>query len=373
MKIALISAVAIRTPPLAYGGLEKCVYDFAAGLEDLGHDVTLIAAKGSKAPRGVRLVETVESWDSLTEERKQAYSKADGIPREYLGQKWVAHTWNGWRAHEEEAFQMYEAELKGVDVIGDHSWSKWSYTTKKDEIIGTCHSMKPYNLPPPREFPLFVGVSRGHSHLLSQAWQRPVRTAWNPVNVDEFTVQKDKSDRALSFNRIMATKGIHHFVNVINELKVKGDVAGDDSTLVGDQNYVNWIKESCKKSAYLSYFGLVDDKERKRLLMDAKVLVCLKDAGYEEVFGLQAVEALACGTPVVALHSWGFDDTIINGENGFLCDNMEQVKVTLGKIMKGEVKLDPEVCRKSAERFSRKNSSKDYERLFESVKKGNRW
>ena len=353
--------------------MEKCVYDFAAGLEDLGHDVTLIAAKGSKAPRGVRLVETVESWDGLTEERKQAYSKADGIPREYLGQKWVAHTWNGWRAHEEEAFQMYEAELKGMDVIGDHSWSKWSYTTKKDEIIGTCHSMKPYNLPPPREFPLFVGVSRGHSHLLSQAWQRPVRTAWNPVNVDEFTVQKDKSDRALSFNRIMATKGIHHFVNVINELKVKGDVAGDDSTLVGDQNYVNWIKESCKKSAYLSYFGLVDDKERKRLLMDAKVLVCLKDAGYEEVFGLQAVEALACGTPVVALHSWGFDDTIINGENGFLCDNMEQVKVTLGKIMKGEVKLDPEVCRKSAERFSRKNSSKAYERLFESVKKGNRW
>ena len=52
--------------------MEKCVYDFAAGLEDLGHDVTLIAAKGSKAPRGVRLVETVESWDGLTEERKQA-------------------------------------------------------------------------------------------------------------------------------------------------------------------------------------------------------------------------------------------------------------------------------------------------------------
>jgi glycosyltransferase involved in cell wall biosynthesis len=360
MKIAIISAFAIATPPPQYGGLEQVTYNYAVGLEQLGHDVTLIATKGSHAPKGVKLLETVEPFDKLTDEQKRAYAKADRL-------------WNAWRAQEEAAYQSYKDLLPSFDVVGDHSWSKWSYSSKKDEIVGTCHSLKSYNVRPPREYPMLCGVSNPHARVIARELHVPARRSWNPVQTENFIFRKEKQDRVLSLNRIMPQKGIHKFVGICNELKLKADVAGDDSTLVGDQNYVNYIKQECKNSAFLTYHGLVSHEQRRELLANAKVLVCLKDVGYEEVFGLQAIEALASGTPVVAEQSWGFADTIVNGVNGYLCETVEQVKDAVKGIMDGSKKIDPEACLASAKRFSVQNSSKAYEGLFESVKRGNRW
>ena len=252
------------------------------------------------------------------------------------------------------------------------SWSKWSYTTKKDEIIGLCHSMFPYGSPPPREYPMLCGVSRGHARALGQRMQRPARVVWNPVNVEEFAVVPSKEERVLSLNRIMPPKGIHLFLDVIEKVKAKADVVGDDSTLVPDQGYVQFIKERCKKSAYASYYGLVDDKTRNQFLAQDKVLVCMKDQGYEEVFGLQAVEAMASGTPVIALNSWGFADTV-GPKSGVLCNTVDEVAAAVAKVMSGELKFDADDCRKQAEVFSRKMTVNSLAQMLESVKRGSRW
>lgn len=320
----------------------------------------------------MKLVETVESWDKLAPAQQQQYGKKDGIERKWNGMTWLAHTWNGWRSHEEEAYQMYKGWLKDFDVIGDASWSKWSYSSKKEEIVGTCHSIKSYNSPPPRKYPLLTGVSRPHSRFLSRELHIPVRTLWNPIDTDEFPYESLKTDRVLSLNRIMPQKGIHLLVQIAGVEGWATDIAGDDSTLVQDQQYVSFIKAECGKKKNFTYHGLVPQAKRLQLLKDAKVLVCLKDAGYEEVFGLSAVEAMACGTPVVALRTWGFED-IIETKSGFLCDNMEQVSGAIKKIMSGQVVFKPEEVRKSAERFNRPNIAKLYEKMLSSVKSGNRW
>ena len=137
----LISSTALKTNAGGYGGLERVCAEEAQGLAELGHEVTLVASKGSKAPPKVELIETVPSWDSLNPAQQQAYAKSDRL-------------WNGWRAHEEAAYRMYEADISKFDIVLDMSWSKWSYTSKKDEIIGLCHSMYQYNTPPPREIPM---------------------------------------------------------------------------------------------------------------------------------------------------------------------------------------------------------------------------
>lgn len=361
--------MALPSPPKSYGGLERVVYDYAWGLRDLGHDVTLVAAKGSQAPQGVELVETVASWDTLTHEMQKKYSEEDGVVREWNGLKWFGHTWNGWRRHEESAFQIYREALPAFDVVCDHSWAKWSYSSNKQEIIGTTHSQKPYNVKPPRPYPCLTAVSNGHANFLSSQLGIPVRTLLNPVNVSEYELVKDKSDRVLSFTRIMATKGVHHFLNLCETQHVLGDVAGDDSTLVPDQGYVEMVKRKCQGSPYLTYHGLVDDAKRKKLLSEAKCLICYKDMGYEEVFGLNVVEAAAAGTPTIALRSWGFEDIIIHGKTGFIADTLEDVPKFLTKIKE----INPEDCRARAKHFSRYNRTQAYVKIMESVVKGSRW
>lgn len=372
-KILLISSMALTTGAGGYGGLERVAYEEALGLAEAGHSVTLIAAKGSKAPSGVALIECGLSWDKLTPQQQMDYARKDGVEREFQGQKWLARTMNGWRAQEEEAFHtFYEQSVVDYDVVLDMSWSKFSYTVKKDEIVGLCHSIQPYNSPPPREYPMLCGVSRGHSRFLNQRLQRPVRVIWNPVGVEEFTVTKDKQERVLSLNRIMATKGIHLFLDVIEKDKVKADVVGDDSTLVPDQGYVQFIKERCKQSAYASYHGLVPDATRNKFLADDKVLVCMKDAGFEEIFGLNLVEALASGTPVISLKTWGCDD-VLTPETGVVCNNVDEVAVAVAKTMSGELKFDAEACRKRAEVFNRTMVTNGLVKMLESVRKGSRW
>lgn len=361
MKICVISSFALTTPPMkdgkpSYGGLEKVAYEVAAGLKELGHEVALIASKGSLAPGGVQLMDIVTSWEKLTQDEQYKQGKADRV-------------WNGWRAHEETAFQLYQESLPYFDVVIDNSWSKWSWTTKKEEIIGVCHSQKPYMKPPPRAYPMICGVSRGHSRFLSRELGIPAKTLLNCVPVHEYPFQKDKGDRILSLNRIMPTKGIHHFVNLCEKDFIFGDIAGDDSTLVQDQNYVAHIKERCAGSAYLTYHGLVDDTKRVDLLKNAKCLVCFKDGGYEEVFGLMAVEALSCGTPVVAMRSWGFEDIIEHGKSGFIVDRIEEVPSFIAKVKE----ISPDDCRARAKYFSRYNRSLGYERAVKRVKEGTRW
>ena len=184
---------------------------------------------------------------------------------------------------------------------------------------------------------MLMGVSNGHARFLCARIHRPHRVIWNPVNVEEMEVRSAKEDRFVSLNRIMATKGIHLFLDAIEKAGVKADVVGDDSTLVPDVNYVNNIKNRCKQSNLATYYGLVEDKTRNKLLERAKAMVCMKDGGYEEIFGLMAVEALACGTPVIAARSWGFEDIIEHGKTGLLCDNFDQVVEAIRAVASGTV------------------------------------
>jgi len=359
VKVLLISSFALPSPPKTYGGLERVAYEEALGLAELGHDVTLVASKGSKAPSGVNLIETVPSFDTLSNEEKQRLGKEDRL-------------WNNWRRHEELAFDLYKDKIAENDVVMDLSWSKWSYSTRKDEILGILHSIQQFQSNPPREFPLLCGVSKGHARFLTAKMHKAHRVVWNPVNVDEFTVREKKEDRILSLNRIMPTKGIHLFLDVVEKCRVKADVVGDDSMLVPDQNYVSMIKERCKKSAFAVYWGLVDDATRARKLQEAKATVCMKDGGYEEIFGLMAVESLACGTPVVALDSWGFQD-ILTKETGVLCKSVDEVASAVNKIMSGELVFKAEDCRKQAEFFKRANICRMLEQTLKAVASGSRW
>lgn len=336
MKIGIISSVALKTPPTNYGGLEWICYLLAKGLEELNHEVTLIAAKGSQAPKGVQLIETIEASRLVGKEK--------------------------------EAYELYKDKLTEFDIVHDHSWRKISYVHKMEHpklnLISTTHSQCPYRTAPPIKFPCMCGVSKAHAIHMSALLGVPVRGVPNGIDLSIYPLQTEKGDRYLFLNRVMREKGAHVFVDLCRKLRVKGDLAGEDIKLIPDPSYVMRVQNLC--DGYLvRYWGSVSNERKLELLQNAKATIGLPFGGYFEVFGLYVTESLACGTPVIALRNGGITEQIQYGKTGFLCNSPDEIE----KVINGDKvsKIKPEDCRKQAERFSYQKMSKKYLSLYEDI------
>jgi len=339
MKIAIISSTAIESPPSTYGGLEWISYLRARGLTELGEEVTLIATKGSHAPEGVNLLETVDVGRS-----------------------------------EEEAYKTYKDKLKEFDVIIDDSWQKWSYMAKaendKIKIMGVTHSQCPYGRAPPVQYPNFCAVSNAHAQYMSNKLGIPVRFVHNGVDLNLYPFQAEKGERYLSVNRIMAEKGIHVFVDLMRRLRVKGDIIGEDRYLISDITYPTRIQNACD-GLLCRYWGRISNEQKLKLLQNAKALICLPQWPYIEVFGLSALEALAVGTPVITLRSGGLAEIVEDGISGIICDTTEQIEQV---IKEDKIRnLNPEECRKRAEHFTYIAMAEKYLSLYDDILNGKEW
>lgn len=303
----------------------------------------MVGAKGSRAPEGVSLIETVEA---------------------------------GARASEEEAYKIYKDKLEGFDVVVDMSWQKWSYVHKMKEnenlkIIGVVHAPCPYRRPPNVRFPCFVGVSKAHAEYMGARLGIPCRWIHNGIDVDLYPFKAEKGKRYLSLNRCMKEKGIIQFVDLMRRTRSFADVAGEDVKLITDSQYVDRVRERCD-GYLLRYYGAVSHERKVELLQNAKALVLLPlKSVYLEVWSLSCTESLACGTPVVALSNGGLKEQVQDGVNGFLCETLEEVEeiIKAGKV--SEIK--PEECRASVEKFSKQEMAKTYLDLITHVKDGEMW
>jgi len=340
MKILAISTQVIPTPPVNYGGLEWCVYNHVKGLADLGEDITLIACKGSKAPPNVNLLEIEPPGDFA------------------LG--------------EEKAFWHYRHLLPNFDVVLDHSWYKWSMMVGDYlPVIGTMHSPLPFNTPPPKKFPMLCGVSAQHSLYASKKLMVPVRTTWNSVDMSLYPFVKERGDYFLSVNRIDPNKGIHVFTDWCKRAGVKGTIIGDDKMIIQDRAYPETIKKQCADSGgLLDYVGLASHEDKVKAMQGCRAVVLLPQLpNYLEAFGLAAVEAMACGKPVICTPNCGLLDIVENGQTGFIVETFEQfVGATRAVDM-----IDPAACRKRAEKFSIEAITPKYRDMILRVTSGCRW
>lgn len=319
--------------------MEWICYLRARGLNELGEDVTLITAKGSHAPAGIALLETVDV----------------GKP-------------------EEEAYKTYKDKLKEFDVTIDDSWQKWSYMAKAEDtnlkIMGVTHSQCPYKRAPPVKYPNFVAVSNAHAQYMSNKLGIPIRFVHNGIDLSLYPFQPEKGERYLSVNRMMAEKGIHVFVDLMRRLRVKGDIVGEDRNLISDLTYPTRIQNSCD-GLLCRYWGRVSNEQKLKLTQNAKALICLPQLPYMEVFGLSALEALACGTPVITLQSGGLAEIVEDGKSGFICDTTEQIEQAIKEDRVRD--LNPQDCRDRAEQFTYKAMAEKYLFFCRDITTGKEW
>jgi len=180
---------------------------------------------------------------------------------------------------------------------------------------------------------------------IKRIYNRNSDVIYPPVDVDKFEPISQKDNYYLTASRMVPYKRVDLIVEAFIKMNDKKLV------VVGDGPELNKIKS--KASANIEFLGYMDSKKLKSLMQEAKAFVFAA----EEDFGIAVVEAMACGTPVIAFNKGGTAETVLNGKTGihFNEQNPESIKDAIKEFEKRIDSFDVQFIRKHAEKFNRTN------------------
>ncbi|MFZ5938997.1 MAG: glycosyltransferase, partial [Bacteroidota bacterium] len=183
-------------------------------------------------------------------------------------------------------------------------------------------------------------------------------TVYNGINIDEFTFNREPEDYLLFFGRIHPEKGTSEAIKIAKKTKRKLIISG----LIQDKDYFIHQVEPYLNNDDIIYVGNSGPADRLRLLGNACVL--LHPIGFPEPFGLSVVEAMACGTPVIAYNKGSMPELVIHEKTGFLVSNTDQAVEAVRNI--GSInRMD---CTEwVSSMFSRQKMVKEYIKVYKKM------
>ena len=330
MKIAMLAPISWRTPPRAYGPWELVTSLLTEGLVARGIDVTLFA-----------------TLDSVTEATlagvvARPYSEDPSIDAKAAEIAHVAHVFE--RAGE---FDLIHNQADFVPL----AFSRLVDTP----VVTTIHGFSGERiLPVYREY-----ADRVHYVAISDADRHPdlpyAATIHHGIPLDDFPFDPVGGSDLLFFGRIHPDKGAAVAIDVARRAGRRLVLCG----LIQDEGY--WEREVRPHvdGDRVVYRGVVAGEERVRALGSAAALLHL--IAFAEPFGLSVVEAMACGTPVIAHPLGSMAEIVQGGVNGFLVDTVDQAVAAVGRLDA----IDRAGCRRTvAERFTVERMVDDYLALY---------
>lgn len=142
-------------------------------------------------------------------------------------------------------------------------------------------------------------------------------TVHHGIDTGAFACADEVGEHLLYFGRIHPDKGTAHAIEVAHRSGRRLDIAG----IIQDQDYFSDHVEPHIDGKQIRYLGAVDSSHRSRTLSEAHALLHLID--FDEPFGYSVVEALACGTPVIAYARGSMPEIIDDGRTGFLVNDVD--------------------------------------------------
>lgn len=348
MRIGLLAPPVESVPPETYGGTERVVASLADALVDRGHDITVFGSGDSHTR--ARLVETVERavWhdprytDPLpfwTLAISRAYAHADEIE--------IMH-------NHTDHMAFAAARLAAVPTVT------------------TLHSRLDLPELPElyREFadhPV-VAVSQAQRRQLPNArWVGTVHHGYPP---DIYRASFEPG-RYLAFcGRFSREKGITSAIEVARRTGVPLKIAARQPRPDRAEDYLReewlyWdavVRDLIRSEPLVEYVGELSEPEKQELYGGAMALLFPID--WPEPFGLVMIEALACGTPVLARPRGSVPEVVRDGVTGYHCETVEEFVAAIGRI--GDI--DRAACRAEfEERFTADVMAAHYETIFERV------
>jgi glycosyltransferase involved in cell wall biosynthesis len=162
-------------------------------------------------------------------------------------------------------------------------------------------------------------------------------TVYNAIPVDEYPFETDKDDFVLFLGRISAEKGPDLAIKAARAAGRRIVVAAKCNEPAEHAYFEERVRPLLGPDA--EWYGHATTEEKKKLLAKASALVF--PIQWDEPFGIVMVEAMACGTPVVALRAGSVPEVVVDGLTGYICDRPEELPAAIQRVGA----LDPAACR----------------------------
>ena len=333
MKIAMLAPIAWSTPPSHYGPWESVVSLLTEGLVAHGIDVTLFATANSR---------TRAHLSSVCPRGYAEDAQADAKVCECL--------------HIAALFEQADQ----FDLIHNHfDFLPLTYTgMTSTPVLTTIHGFSS-----PGIVPVYKTYNdRTFYVAISQADARPeldyIATIHHGIDLTQFTFRPEHGSYLLFFGRIHPDKGATESIVVARQTGLPLVMAG----IIQDRQYFETRVQPHIDGTHVIYAGNVGPDKRDQLLGHAYAL--LHPINFAEPFGLSVIEAMACGTPVIALPKGSMPEIITHGVTGFLVSDLEAMAAAVGNIRK----IDRADCRRQVEtRFSVERMVRDYLKVYRKI------
>ena len=330
MRVAMLSSISWRTPPRAYGPWELVTSLLTEALVARGVEVTLFATLDSR---------TAGKLDGVA---PRGYSEDESLDAKVWEALHVAHFVE--RAHE---FDLLHNQADFIPL----AFSRLVDTP----MVTTIHGFSS-----PRILPAFERYNdRQHYVSISDADRAPslsyAATIHHGIPVHDFPFEPEGGEDLLFFGRIHPDKGAGEAIRAARATGHRLIMCG----LVQDAGYHDREVAPFIDGKTVEYRGVVGGEERLRALGAAKGLLHL--IHFDEPFGLSVIEAMACGTPVIAYRRGSMPELIDHGVTGFLVDSFDEAVTAIGHLNE----IDRAACRRAVEqRFTVERMADDYLTLY---------
>ena len=339
MRIAQVAPLTEAVPPKLYGGTERVVYWLTEELIALGHEVTLFA-----------------SGDSVTSAKLEAAwpraLRLDGSVRDPNA------------LHMMMLERVYR-QAADFDILHCHlDYYPFSlFSRQATPFVTTLHG----RLDLPEHQPVFDTFSSVPVVSISNAQRRPlpqanwVRTVYHGLPERLLEPKPVKPSYFAFLGRIAPEKGIDRAIRIAEHcgvpLKIAAKVDRADREYFDEQ-----IHPQIKAASNVEFIGEISDREKADFLSGAIVLLVPID--WPEPFGLVMIEAMACGTPVIAYNRGSAPEVIDEGISGFIVeDETGAIGAVdrLGQLSRARIRQQFE------KRFTARRMAQDYLAVYRSL------
>jgi glycosyltransferase involved in cell wall biosynthesis len=335
MKIAQVSSLMEAVPPKLYGGTERIVSFLTEELVGMGHDVTLFA-----------------SGDSVTSAKLEACwpqaMRLDADAKDYLAPHIIMVEQIARRAHEFDVIHLH------IDYLGYPILDRLN-----TPFVTTLHGRLDLPVLPPlySMFPHVPVVSISDSQRAPLPEANYVGTIYHGMPT-ELLAQGPGDGGYLAFiGRISPEKAPDAAIRIAGEAGWKIKIAAKIDN--ADKVYFEEKIKHLFALPHVEYIGEINDAQKSEFLGNAAGL--LFPIAWCEPFGLAMIEAMACGTPVIAMRNGSVPEVVNDGVTGFVVETEAEAVAAVGKLSA----LDRNRVRQTFEtRFSARRMAEDYVDIY---------
>ena len=336
MRIAQVAPLTEAVPPKLYGGTERVVSWITEELVEMGHEVTLFA-----------------SGDSVTKARLiSACQRSLRLDKHCIDQF----------AHHIVMLERVFQQAREFDIVHFHVDYLHFSTSRRQQIthVTTLHGRLdiPDLLPLYQEFRDMPVISISNVQREPLPWANWQATVYHGLPADLYRFRAQPGSYLAFLGRISPEKRVDRAIEIAKRVQIPLQIAAKVDRV--DKKYFKTVIEPLLHDSLVEVVGEIGDREKDEFLGNAYAL--LSPIDWPEPFGLVMIEAMACGTPVIAYRGGAVPEIIEEGQTGFIVEEVEDALEAARRIPK----LSRKHCREVFEqRFTATRMANDYVRVYE--------